>query len=353
VRAIPEHGHHRGMSLVLVVARPPRPTRALASVLETVRASMGGGAEGGAGSDVEADSARGEHAVADAAAADAAARTDVWRAVREEVENLRELPAGAVTPGRLDALAKAIEEDAGDPSVSYAASAEEAIEAVRARIAEGAAAVAVVPVGLAVDDAEETLRDPDLLELHRRLDEVGREHPEVELQYVGPPFDHAPALEAAVAALRPAGSDEPALLAGAIDRAFGGDLDRFARFMAALQSGIPAGTRVVLRGSAVQGHSYKTGEPFDRKGPGTSDLDVVLLGDEAMAAWAAEAFYLPGVNTLPLYDEARDIATPELEAARVAAQEAAGRPVALQAMARWFLDVRSGLQGTPYIVLGG
>src|SRR4051812_43751878 len=123
------------MSLVLVVARPPRPTRALASVLETVRSSIGGGAEGGE-DDASADAAAapGVHAAADEAAADAAARTDVWRAVRDEVENLRELPEGAVTPGRLDALAKAIEEDAGDPTVSYAASAEEAIEAVRARI---------------------------------------------------------------------------------------------------------------------------------------------------------------------------------------------------------------------------
>jgi hypothetical protein len=59
------------------------------------------------------------------------------------------------------------------------------------------------------------------------------------------------------------------------------------------------------------------------------------------------------VNTHPLYDEARDIASPALEDARAAAQAIAGRPVALQAMTRWFLDVRSGLQGTPYVVLGG
>ena len=290
---------------------------------------------------------------ADAAAADAATRTDVWRAVRAEVANLRDVPAGAVMPGKLDVLAAAISEDDDDPTVQYAATADEAIEAVRARIDDGAAAVAVVPVGLAVDDAEGSLRDPDLLELHRRLDELGRQHPDVELQYVGPPFDHAPALEAAVAALRPAGSEEPALLAGAIDRAFDGDLDRFARFMAALQAGVPAGTRLVLRGSSVQGANYKTGEPFDGRGPGTSDLDIVLIGDEAMAAWVPEAFYLPGVNTHPLYDDARDIASPTLEEARAAAQAVAGRPVALQAMTRWFLDLRSGLQGTPYVVLGG
>jgi hypothetical protein len=335
------------VSLVLVVSRPPRPAPALASVLDAVRAPLTrSGADEDAAAPVASDPV-------DTAAADAATRTDVWRAVRDEVANLREVPAGAVTPGRLDVLAAAISEDDDDPTVQYAATADEAIAAVRARIDDGAAAVAVVPVGLAVDDAEGSLGDPDLLELHRRLDEVGREHPDVELQYVGPPFDHAPALEAAVAALRPAGSEEPALLAGAIDRAFDGDLDRFARFMAALQAGVPAGTRLVLRGSSVQGVSYKTGEPFDARGPGTSDLDIVLIGDEAMAAWVPEAFYLPGVNTHPLYDEARDIASPALEEARAAAQSVAGRPVALQAMTRWFLDVRSGLQGTPYVVLGG
>jgi hypothetical protein len=344
------------MSLVLVVARPPRPARAIATVLDAVRGSLGAGDEAAAsepGPASEAGTASEPGSAADAAAEDAAVRTDVWRAVRREVASLHERPPGSVTPGRLDHLSAAIDADPDDPTVSYATTPDEVLEAVRSRIADGAAGIAVVPVALAVDDAEGSLRDPELLDLHRRLDELGRAHPDVELQYVGPPFDQAPALEAAVAALRPAGSEEPALLAGAIERGFGGDLDRFARFMAALQAGVPAGTRLILRGSAVQGYSYKSGEPFDANGPGTSDLDIVLLGDAAMAAWNPEAFYLPGVNTQPLYDDAPDIATEELEQARRAAQEAAGRPVALQAMARWFLDLRSGLQGTPYVVLGG
>lgn len=343
---------------MLVVARPPRPEGVLASLRAAASASAPASAAapsshstGDGPTPVASATARD----ADAVAEGAALRTDVWRAVRDEVASLHASGgrAGSVTPARLDALAAAIEADDDDPTVTWATSASEAEDAVRARIAEGAAGVAVVPVGLALEDGEGTLRDPQLLELHRRLDAVGREHPDTELQYVGPPFDHAPALEAAVAALRPADSEEPALLAGAVERAFGGDLERFARFIAPLQAGVPAGTRLVLRGSAVQGYSYKTGEPFDVRGPGTSDLDVVLLGEDAMAQWAPEAFYLPGVNTQPLWDEARDIATPALERARVAAQEVAGRPVALQAMARWFLDLRSGLQGTPYVVLGG
>lgn len=324
------------MSLVLVVARPPQPA---------------------AGEPLPVDSG------SDAVAAAAGARTDVWRAVRHEVEAYRRvqaaragaavLPADLVAPATLDGLASAVGGDEEDPSVAYASSSGEAIEAVERRISEGATAVAVVPVALALDGAGAELRDPDLEALHRGLEELGRRHPEVELQYLGPPFHHAPALEAAIAALRPAGSDEPALLTGAVERAFGGDVERFGRFMSALQQGVPPGTRLVLRGSAVQGISYKTGEPFDARGPGTSDLDIVLLGDEAMAAWAPDAFYVPGVNTQPLYDDAPDVAEPALERARRAAQAVAGRPVAVQAMARWFLDLRSGLQGTPYVVLGG
>jgi hypothetical protein len=329
------------MSLVLVVARPPVPAAGLTAVLHVLRGSdpaAGKATSGGAAPDP---------AGAPVSAPPTDARPDVWGSVRREVQHLR--ASSTVTPRRLEDLA--IAQDV-DPHVAYAASPGEAIDAVRERIAEGADAVAVVPVALAIDGVGADLRDPGLIELHRGLDDIGREHPGVEIQYVGPPFDDTPALESVVAALRPAGSDEPALLAGAIQRAFDGDLDRFARFMAALQSGVPAGTRIVLRGSAVQGESYRTGEPFDARGPRTSDLDVVLLGDAVMAEWAPGAFYLPGVNSEPLYDDAPDVASPALERARAAAQEAAGRPVALQAMARWFLDVRSGLQGTPYVVLG-
>ena len=255
--------------------------------------------------------------------------------------------------GALDGLARAIAEDPDDPSVRYAAGPDEAVADAEAAIAAGARAIAVVPVALALDEDADRLADPRLKRLHERLDELARRHPGVDLQYVGPPYHAVPALESAIAALRPVDSDEPRLLAAAIQRAFDGDLDRFGRFMTALQGGVPPGTRLVLRGSAVQGESYRTGEPFDARGPGTSDLDVVLLGEAAMASWEPEAFYLPGVNTHPLYDDAPDLADPRLERARREAQAAAGRPVSLQAMARWFLDLRSGLQGTPYVVLGG
>jgi hypothetical protein len=317
------------MSLLLVVARPSPPA---------------------------ADVSLPVSGEADAAAATATARADVWQAVRHEVEELRgarSIAAAGVSPGALDALARAIADDPDDPSVRYAADPDEAVADAEAAISAGARAIAVVPVALALDEEADRLTDPDLGRLHERLDDLARRHPGVDIEYVGPPYHAVPALESAIAALRPADSEEPHLLAAAIQRAFDGDLDRFGRFMTALQGGVPPGTRLILRGSAVQGESYKTGEPFDARGPQTSDLDVVLLGEAAMAAWAPEAFYLPGVNTHPLYDDAPDVAAPDLERARRAAQEAAGRPVSLQAMARWFLDLRSGLQGTPYVVLGG
>ncbi len=271
------------MSLVLVVARPSR------APVEAV--------PGSAGPTPEASDP-------DRVAAAAVARTDVWRAVRDEVEELR----------GLDRLARAVAEDADDPTVIYAAHADAAIDAVERQIAAGAGAVAVVPVALALDAPDDTLRDPAFGDLHRRLEAIAWANQGVELQYVGPPFDHAPALEAAIAALRPTGSEEPALLAAAVQRAFDGDLDRFGRFMDALQGGVPPGTRMALRGSAVQGASYKTGEPFDARGPGTSDLDVVLLGEEVMAAWSPDAFYVPGINTQPLDDKSPEIADARLVA---------------------------------------
>jgi hypothetical protein len=64
--------------------------------------------------------------------------------------------------------------------------------------------------------------------------------------------------------------------------AFGGDEQRFEEFLRVLRQEIPPGTGVVLRGSAVTGHALKDGAPFDADGPGSSDLDVTLVGDQAI-----------------------------------------------------------------------
>jgi hypothetical protein len=158
--------------------------------------------------------------------------------------------------------------------------------------------------------------------------------------------------EAAVRQLIELQTDETIELLGeTLDRAFGGEIATLGAFVAILMQALPAGTRLYLRGSAVQGESFRTHQPFDADGPGSSDLDVVVCGAEVMALFSDDGFYLPGVNSRPLCDEHRDVA-PSLDEARSRAQDLAGRPVSIQAMAELFLDVRSFAQGTPYLPLG-
>ncbi|MGH9903314.1 MAG: hypothetical protein ACRD68_16025, partial [Pyrinomonadaceae bacterium] len=45
--------------------------------------------------------------------------------------------------------------------------------------------------------------------------------------------------------------------------AFGGDPSRFEEFCEVVRAAIPAGTTVVLRGSAITGERWKDGAPFD------------------------------------------------------------------------------------------
>lgn len=137
---------------------------------------------------------------------------------------------------------------------------------------------------------------------------------------------------------------------GTIQRGFGGDRDRLRRFVAALASALPAGTMVALRGSTVAGRSFRTGAPFDAQGPGTSDLDIVVLGETVRDLFSDEAQYLGGINTVPASDSAPWVA-PMLESARRRAQAIARRPVSIQAQAPWFLALRARVQKQPYVIL--
>jgi hypothetical protein len=159
-------------------------------------------------------------------------------------------------------------------------------------------------------------------------------------------------IEMAVKQLIELQTDESsALLRETVDRAFDGDIAKLGRFVATLLPALPAGTKLYLRGSAVQGESYVSHEPFDAGGPGSSDLDLVVCGSEVMSLFSDDGFYLPAINSRPLYDSDRGVA-PFLDEARSRAQELAGRPVSIQAMAELFLDVRSIAQGTPFLPLG-
>jgi hypothetical protein len=141
----------------------------------------------------------------------------------------------------------------------------------------------------------------------------------------------------------------PKVRDGIVQRAFDGDLGLYREFLATLRQAI-GDAEIVLRGSAVTGESYRGREPFDDAGPRTSDLDVVLVGPDAFRLWEPAAFYLPGVNTRPLSAKTPSVA-PGLEPARRAAEALVGRPVSIQAMARWFLELRSLVQGQRHVTL--
>jgi len=132
--------------------------------------------------------------------------------------------------------------------------------------------------------------------------------------------------------------------------AFGGDERLFIAFYRKLQQGLPEGTGIVLRGSAVTNKRHEDGTPFDSQGIGTSDLDVTLVGKKVMEAWAADAFYIPALHTKPLCDKDPNIA-PSLEPLRESLQKLVGRPVNFQATSSLVLYGRDVLFGEPYHVV--
>jgi hypothetical protein len=132
--------------------------------------------------------------------------------------------------------------------------------------------------------------------------------------------------------------------------AFGGDPERLEQFCRVIREEIPDGTGVVLRGSAVTGHRWKDGAPFDSEGPGTSDLDLTLVGDDAVALFKPSGFFVPGIHSRPLSDDDPDIA-PSLIPLREALMVMTGRPVNIQASREVVIQFRGGLLDQPYLTL--
>lgn len=132
--------------------------------------------------------------------------------------------------------------------------------------------------------------------------------------------------------------------------AFGGDQERFSEFVRLIRQEIPAGTAVVLRGSAVTGERWKDGAPFDSDGPGTSDLDLTLVGEDAVALFKTTGFFLPGVHSRPVSEDDPDIA-PSLIPLREALMVMTGRPVNIQASRDIVIQFRGGLLDQPFLTL--
>lgn len=132
--------------------------------------------------------------------------------------------------------------------------------------------------------------------------------------------------------------------------AFGGDPERLDAFIRLIRQQIPGGTAVILRGSAVTGERWKDGAAFDSDGPGTSDLDLTLVGEEAVALFKPTGFFLPGVHSRPVSEDDPDIA-PSLIPLREALMVMTGRPVNIQASRDVVIQFRGGLLDQPYLRL--
>jgi hypothetical protein len=116
---------------------------------------------------------------------------------------------------------------------------------------------------------------------------------------------------------------------------------------------VPPETAAVLRGSAVTGTRWEDGAPFDADGPGTSDLDLTFVGSEVLTLYSPDSgFYVPGIHTKPLCDEALGIA-PVLVPLRRKLMAIAGRPVNIQATRDFWMLLRELLQRQPYLTLVG
>jgi hypothetical protein len=134
--------------------------------------------------------------------------------------------------------------------------------------------------------------------------------------------------------------------------AFGSQAERFETFCRMIRDAIPNGTRVVIRGSAVTGQRWNDGAAFDAEGPGTSDVDLTLVGDQVVRLFNINGFFVPGIHSRPLSDEDPDIA-PSLIPLRRRLMKLVGRPVNIQATRDFVMYLRGQLLGQPYLTLIG
>jgi hypothetical protein len=133
--------------------------------------------------------------------------------------------------------------------------------------------------------------------------------------------------------------------------AFGGDEAKFRAFCDVVRDAIPVGVGAVLRGSAVTGQRWKDGAPFDADGPGTSDLDLTLVGGEALKMFRLDGFFVPGLHSRPLSDKEDPGIAMELVPLRQKLMNMVGRPVNIQATGDLVMFLRGDLLGQPYLTL--
>jgi predicted nucleotidyltransferase len=132
--------------------------------------------------------------------------------------------------------------------------------------------------------------------------------------------------------------------------AFDGDPARLDHFVQIIKDFVPENTGVVLRGSAVTGRRWKDGAPFDADGPGTSDLDLTLVGHHILDYYKVTGFFVPGVHSRPVTEGDLHIA-PDLLPLREQLMDMVKRPVNIQGTRDIVMYLRGELLGQPYLTL--
>jgi hypothetical protein len=149
-----------------------------------------------------------------------------------------------------------------------------------------------------------------------------------------------------------AGLSETEMLDNLIRLAFAGNPLRLQEFLQVLGRALPPDTAAVLRGSSITGVRSGDGAAFDADGPGTSDLDLTLVGGGVLEWYTPEGFYIAGVHSKPLSEKDPDIA-PGLVPLRTRLSAMVGRPVNIQGTRDWIMFVREYVMGQPYLTLLG
>jgi hypothetical protein len=134
--------------------------------------------------------------------------------------------------------------------------------------------------------------------------------------------------------------------------AFGGEEAKYREFCSIVREAVPEANAGVLRGSAITGFRWKDGACFDSGGPGTSDLDLTLVGSDVLKYYAFDGYWIPGIHSRPLSDVDPDIA-PELVPLREKLMAMVKRPVNIQGTRDWVQYVRGDVMGQPYLTLFG
>jgi hypothetical protein len=133
--------------------------------------------------------------------------------------------------------------------------------------------------------------------------------------------------------------------------AFDNDPAKLEKFVELIKHVIPENTGVVLRGSAVTGYRWKDQAPFDADGPGTSDLDLTLVGSRILEYYnPVTGFFVPGIHSRPLSADDPDIA-PGLQQLRGELMAMVKRPVNIQGTRDFVMYLRGELLGQAYLTL--